>query len=292
MTARESTTQPIICCVGPSVAGQPTQFLLERAFEHARLHWKAISVEVEPDNFELVCQGMLAMGFQGLRFYDQFQQTAIQNLASSNLLASFVGSATSAGRIGHAWHVWENRGPAWFDLLSSLQASIICLHGDSIAVRSLFGKLVHSPIPWAWSHAPIQVREINSETVSSASPQAKLFEPGQLNLQEFAKQLGLEIVPEKLDSESAAQPVTRRLAIVTDEKALPNELADVFDQGGLEIIAPEKLTLDNQLSTRCIHRISAADLAVAAEAYDFAIWTGQTIDSSVLRDAYDEYCDF
>ena len=73
LTAHDSIAQPIICCVGPRIAGQPTQFLLERAFANLRLDWRALSVAVAPDRLGAACDGMLAMEFKGLRLFADFQ---------------------------------------------------------------------------------------------------------------------------------------------------------------------------------------------------------------------------
>ena len=45
----DSTLQPIVCCMGQPVAGNPTQFMMERAFAAAGLEWRYLTLEVPPD---------------------------------------------------------------------------------------------------------------------------------------------------------------------------------------------------------------------------------------------------
>jgi hypothetical protein len=57
--------------------------------------------------------------------------------------------------------------------------------------------------------------------------------------------------------------------------------------GGSQFIKQaEKLTPE----PACV--LSEVEQSIACEAYDFQRWTGQPINPALLRDAYDEYCDF
>ncbi len=293
MAARESTTQPIICCFGPSVAGQPTQFLLERAFEHSRLPWRAISVEVLPTNFKQVCEAMLAMGFQGLRFYGDFEQLAAEQLASSNQLSQFVGKATSAVRFGDQWTVWNNRGAGWMDLLQLHQATSIWLHGDSVENRSLATILLEGALSWIWTDAPRTVFEARIDEDLKAIVRTRVFETQSPPLAEqLAELLGINKPPADSNLTSLPSSAQPRIAVVSNQATIPTEFSSWLVEQNAELIASTQLKLPESLMASCVCKVSAADLAVAAEASDFKRWTDEPIDLTLLRDAYDEFCDF
>lgn len=61
----DSLLQEIVCCFGQPVAGNPTQFMMERAFVAAGLDWRYLTLEVPPDRLAAAVAGMKAMGFRG-----------------------------------------------------------------------------------------------------------------------------------------------------------------------------------------------------------------------------------
>lgn len=296
MAARESTTQPIICCIGASVAGQPTQFLLERAFDHLRLPWRALTVEFDAANFAQVCEAMLAMGFQGLRFYGDFEKLAVKLLAPVDSASQFIGQATSALKSGNQWSLWNNLGFSWLDLLKHHQATAVWLHGDSVENRSLLIALLQGSINWIWTNAPSAARDAVEVAVdASLKPiiQARVFDsaspPQAKQLREL---LGMEVNTTEPNAATTALSSTQRLAIISREPSLPKDFTSWLLEHSPEMICSSHLKLTDELAGRCVCDINASDIAVAAEASDFKRWTGQSIDSSILRDAYDEFCDF
>lgn len=300
MASKESTTQPIICCLGQSVAGQPTQFLLDRAFAALRLQWQALSVEVRPEKFSLVCEAMLEMGFRGLRFYEAIASVACPHLAKQSSLERFVGSSSSAISHEDRWQVWDSLGYGWIDLLKQNQVDALWLHGDSRTTRSLFAALVSSNLKWVWTEAPASLFTdevdlpdfVRGQVADRASADSvTLSKP----IQEL---LGCSLQPAGDDIET----LVSRLAIVTEQNQLPEaklpeaqrpeSLASQIALMNVQLITPSDLRLSESLAAIRFAQLSQADVAVAAELYDFQRWTGKTIDVSILRDAYDEYCDF
>jgi shikimate dehydrogenase len=60
--------QDIVSCMGQPVAGNPTQFMMERAFAAAGLEWRYLTLEVSPAQLPDAVRGMRAMGFRGGNF--------------------------------------------------------------------------------------------------------------------------------------------------------------------------------------------------------------------------------
>lgn len=57
--------QPIACVIGHPIAGNPTQFAIEKAFAAADLDWRFLSVDVAKKDLRDAIRGIRAMGFRG-----------------------------------------------------------------------------------------------------------------------------------------------------------------------------------------------------------------------------------
>lgn len=291
MASKESTTQPIICCLGQSVAGQPTQFLLDRAFAALRLQWQALSVEVRPEKLPLVCEAMLEMGFHGLRFYEAIASTACLHLANPSSLEMFVGFSSSAISHKDRWQVWDSLGYGWIDLLKQNQVNAVWLHGDSRTTRGLFAALQSSILKWVWTEAPASLltEEFHLPEIVRGQLADRVFIADSPSpLKPIHETLGCSL----LSGSEGMDPMVSRLAIVTGHQQLPEALANQIALMNVQLLTPSDLRLSESLAALRFAQLSQADIAVAAELYDFQRWTGKTVDVSILRDAYDEYCDF
>lgn len=295
MASKESTTQPIICCLGQSVAGQPTQFLLDRAFAALHLQWQALSVEVRPEKLALVCEATIEMGFHGLRFYEAIASIACPHLANPSSLERFVGFSSSAISQKDRWQVWDSLGYGWINLLKQNQVDALWLHGDSRTTRSLFAALATSNLKWVWTEAPASLLtdEVDLPDLVRGQVPVRAFADSVTLSKPIQELLGCSLQPtgDKIES------LVSRLAIVTDQHQLPEAplrepLANQIALMNVQLITPSNLRLPDSLAALRFAQLSQADVAVAAELYDFQRWTGKTIDVSILRDAYDEYCDF
>ena len=60
--------QDIVCCIGQPIAGNPTQFMMERAFEAEGLDWRYLTFEVPPESLADAVRGLRALGFRGANF--------------------------------------------------------------------------------------------------------------------------------------------------------------------------------------------------------------------------------
>ncbi len=73
-----SSLQEIIVCLGYPVAGNPTQFVMERAFQAAGVDSRCFTVDVPPDALESAVKGMNSMGFRGGVLADPHRSTVGQ----------------------------------------------------------------------------------------------------------------------------------------------------------------------------------------------------------------------
>jgi hypothetical protein len=293
MATSESTTQPIICCIGENVAGLPTQFMLERAFEALRMPWQALSVEINSEKFSLICEACLAMGFQGLRFYGALESLA--NQIGKGQLSSFVGSATSALRAVDQWQTWDNRGPAWLQTLgfedSSATMPSIWIHGSDTISKSVCAAILNldtkDSATWVWTGAPNELTSVEQPAIQTALANGRIVLSDQpINFERLQSLLNIG----STGASEATDPVA--LAVILPDATLSNQFADAFSNWNIRLTLPHDLKVPASISGLVDRRISQADIAVAGEAYDFFRWTKSRADLGLLRDAYDEYCDF
>ncbi|MFO1063131.1 MAG: hypothetical protein U0892_04570 [Pirellulales bacterium] len=283
----ETSVQPILCCIGDEVAGEPTQFLMERAFAAARLDWHVITVQVPADELTVAVAGIRAMRFSALRFLRSFQRTGPHELGATDDSLAYIGKATSAMRCGDLWIAWHNWGRGLIETLREslpLDQCLIWSIGDSPEVRSALVAAAESP-PAAWlrtgqinSDRPPDIALPATEEPIPESPTGMITILSERISQLGGSQRSLIYVGEAdsatLDVLAAAQPDQDcGLVLVSDLPGSRRKLSEHWKCGPTRVI-------------------SRSDLAVAAEAYDFRRWTERAPALETMRDAYEEYTDF
>jgi hypothetical protein len=284
--------------MGVTVAGLPTQFLMERAFASQGLDWRAITVEVAEDRFETAIQGIAAMNFVALRLFPTLEAQGAERFLTQGSLEHFVGSVTSAALCELQWDAWNHVGYAIERLVVRRVAweQCICwLHGNSVRTRSLVAALSTlevRPRALVWSNAP-QLDSatgpeklqwlLGSETptllMSSIEDSVAFLQSQFENVSD--ELLGMLVLADDMAPEIEAQVVEAIHMFACGTKIICSGSA-----------ALQALASNGQDDSEAVELLSQAELTIAAEAYDFQRWTGYEIDSNLLRDAYDEYCDF
>ena len=67
----DEALQEILCCIGYPVAGNPAQYVMEKAMADADLDLRYLTLEVSPENLGDAARGMRAMGFLGGHITDR-----------------------------------------------------------------------------------------------------------------------------------------------------------------------------------------------------------------------------
>lgn len=97
----DSPIQDIVCCMGQPVAGNPTQFMMERAFAAAELDWRYLTLEVPPEDLADGVRGMRAMGFRGGNLIIPHKVAAVQHLDKLTEAAELAGAVSCVYREGN-----------------------------------------------------------------------------------------------------------------------------------------------------------------------------------------------
>lgn len=86
--------------MGQPVAGNPTQFMMERAFAAAELDWRYLTLEVPADKLAAAMRGMRAMGFKGANFTIPHKVAVLEYLDELSPAAELMGAVNCVNRVG------------------------------------------------------------------------------------------------------------------------------------------------------------------------------------------------
>ncbi|MBW8883950.1 MAG: shikimate dehydrogenase [Planctomycetia bacterium] len=93
-------SQEFVCCLGHPVAGNPTQYMMEKAFAAAGLDWRYLTCEVPPEKLADAMRGLRALGFKGANFTIPHKVAVIQYLDSLSAAAELMGAVNCMNRVG------------------------------------------------------------------------------------------------------------------------------------------------------------------------------------------------
>jgi shikimate dehydrogenase len=96
----DSALQEIVCCMGQPVAGNPTQFMMEKAFGVAGLDWRYLTLEISPEQLPDAIRGMRAMRFRGGNFTIPHKVAVIPLLDGLSEAAELMGAVNCVNRVG------------------------------------------------------------------------------------------------------------------------------------------------------------------------------------------------
>lgn len=103
--------QDIVALFGCPAAGNPAQYLFERAIAEAGLDCRFLSVDVAVDRLEVALAGAAAMGFRGILLAGPLRVAAVP-LVSPSAACAFAGAVSLVERGGDGWiaHMTDGRG--------------------------------------------------------------------------------------------------------------------------------------------------------------------------------------
>ena len=100
--------EEIMCCLGPSLAGNPTQYVMEKSFQQLGLDARFLTLQVAADDLgDAVC-GMQAMGFRGALITGSFKREIVRLLDHLSDEAALIGTVNCVHRDSQDVLVGEN----------------------------------------------------------------------------------------------------------------------------------------------------------------------------------------
>ena len=264
--------QDILALFGCPAAGNPAQYLFERAIEAAGLDCRFLSFDVAPDRLAEALAGAAAMGFRGCLLSGPLRNAASPLVAALSPAATFTGAVTLVERqpAGFIGHVTDGRGAA--EALRS--------HLDLAGTRALI------------LGAAAGGRATALEVALAGAAEVLVCDPDAQRAEDLARSLA--------DLDVRATTGTLPAAAVVDVPATIDlvviEAGDV-KLGGLRgdlVVADLRLAARTSAAATqaaehgaCI--VSGIEIHAARAAIDFQMLTGTAADPDLLQDALDEF---
>lgn len=281
MATGSSSLQEVLCCLGQPVAGNPTQYMMEKALAAAGLDWRYLTFEVAPEKLADAVRGLKALGFRGANFTIPHKVAVLPLLDRLSPSAQLIGAVNCAVREGAGWRGENTEGRGFVQALrpladpAGLEVAILGAGGAARAIAvelALAGAarivIVNRTRARAQALADLLVQQtqVPAEAVALDGPYAV---PAEAGLVVNATSVGMG------DPEA-------RLPLAVDLLRPELIVADV-------VYNPPQTWLLETARQRGCRTLDGLSMLVNQAVLSFEIWTGQTPDATVMRDAVEEF---
>jgi shikimate dehydrogenase len=261
--------QEIVAVLATPAAGNPAQYLFERALTAAGLDWQVVTCDVAPERIAAAVAGAAAMGFRGCLLSGPVQELALPLVASASPAATFAGGVglLAESSSGFAGHMTEGRGvieavrlhadPAGRDVLvlgAGLAGRAAALE---LALAGVTSIAVTDPDPERAVRLAEDLAAVNAAAATPLAWQATL------------------VVPE---------PVGIVVRTIRDPLLLDGLRSDML----LAEIAADGEPPPEAVAAGCC-LVEGLEIRAVQAAIDFHTLTGREADVEMLREALDEY---
>ncbi len=267
--------------MGQPVAGNPTQYMMEKAFVAAGIDWRYLTLEVPPEQLADAVGGMRAMGFRGGNFTVPHKVAVVALLDGLSQAAEKIGAVNCVNSVDGKL-IGENTDGKGF--LQSLR-TVVDPAGKQIVVMGAGGAARAVAVELALAGAAAitivnRTRQRGQELVellaSKTSAAATLVEwqgeyavPAEADVLINATSIGL-------NDPTARVPV----AVATLRDGLV--VADV-------VFNPPLTRFLIEADERGCTTLDGLGMLVNQAVVGFEIWTGVTPDAAVMREALEEF---
>ncbi|HEY2894236.1 MAG TPA: shikimate dehydrogenase [Pirellulales bacterium] len=277
----QSPIQEIVAVFGQPVAGNPTQYMMEKAFAQVGLDWRYLTLEVAPAGLGDAVRGMRAMGFRGCNLTIPHKVAVIPLLDRLSEAAALMGAVNCVNRVGNEL-VGENTDGKGF--VQSLRASTdpagrnVVILGAGGAARAIA--------------VEVGLAGAAKITIVNRSPErgqelAALISDKLKVLGQFVRWEGAYEVPPETEVLINATSIGLgdedvRLPLVVKTLEPDMVVADV-------IFNPRDTRLLREARERGCQTIDGLGMLVNQAVIGFKIWTGVDPSADVMRDALEEF---
>ena len=274
--------QYVVACLGQPVAGNPTQYMMEKAFAAAGLDdWRYLTFEVPPGKLTDAMQGLRALGFKGANFTIPHKVAVIPHLDGLSQAAELMGAVNCVNRVGERL-IGENTDGKGF--VQSLR-EVCDPAGKRIAIIGAGGAARAIAVELGLSGAG-QIAIVNR----SADRGQQLVDLLRTRVKIAADLVPLQgdyFVPDVADILINATSIglgdaAARVPVAVDSLRKELIVADV-------IFNPPETWLVRTAKERGCRTIDGLGMLVNQAVISFKIWTGQSPDANVMRDALEEF---
>jgi shikimate dehydrogenase len=273
--------QEIVAVFGQPVAGNPTQYMMEKAFVDVGLDWRYLTLEVAPEKLEDAVRGMRAMGFRGCNLTIPHKVEVIQYLDRTSEAATLMGAVNCVNRVGDEL-IGENTDGKGFvqslrDVTDPADRDVVVLGAGgaarAIAVELALAGAAKITIVNRSQQRGEELATLIHEKVSVPTVYTQWEDdypvPPETEVIINATSIGLG------DAEA-------RVPIATDTLEADMVVADV-------IFNPPDTRFLRDARQRGCQTLDGLGMLVNQAVIAFGIWTGQDANAEVMRDALEEF---
>lgn len=267
--------------MGQPVAGNPTQYMLEKAFAAAGLDWRYLTLEVPPENLADAMRGMRGMGFKGGNFTIPHKVAVLAHLDGLSEAAELMGAVNCVNRVGDKLIGENTDGKGFLQSLRGIcepEGKRIVLLGAGGAARAIGVELGLAK--------PAEIIVVNRNEERGQSLVTLLADRVKVNAS-YVMWSGDYHVPEGTDVLINATSIglgdaNARVPIAVDSLTSNLVVADV-------IFNPPQTRLLRDATERGCKTLDGLGMLVNQGVISFRIWTGREPDPVVMREALEEF---
>ncbi len=275
------SVQPILVLLGHPIAGNPTQFMMERAFARHEMDWRYLSVEVLPEDLGDAVRGIRAMGFRGGHCADPHKEAILPLLDRLGEVARHTGAVNLLIREGRdlVGDNTEGRG-----LIESLRRRVdpagkrVVLLGAGRRARAVGVELALA--------RPAEIVVLHRDEAEGRALVELLQGP-----------LGANASLAVWDGEYPIGPDADAVISALDlpptdlDQPLPLDLGRLSPRATVADVSmdPPRTWLLGEAAERGAATIDGLEIFIQQSSIDFRLWTGLDPDVEAMRDAVEEF---
>jgi shikimate dehydrogenase len=276
-----ASLQKICACFGQPVAGNPTQFMMERAFAHHQLEWRYLTLEVAPEQLGDAIRGMRAMGIRGANITKPHKMAVLEHLDRLTEAAGLMGAVNCIDRAGNELIGENTDGKGFVQSLRSIAEPA----GKKVVILGAGGAARAIAVELALAGAA-EIR-IGNRSPQRGEELAELTRSKLKIASEFMPWEGDFSVPEGTDVLINATSIglfepQARVPVNRETLVPPMVVADV-------VFNPPETRLLRDAAERGCKTLDGLGMLVHQGAIAFKIWTGIEPDAALMRDSLEEY---
>jgi shikimate dehydrogenase len=261
--------QEIVAVLGSPAAGNPSQYLFERAFTAAGLDWRIITCDVATEKLAAAIAGIDALGFRGCLVGGPLRRPAISLVAGTSPTARFAGGIglverSSDGLIGH---------------MTDGQATVEAIRGHVDPADR------HAVIVGAG----LTGRAVALELAMAGTAGVLVVDPDESRSKKLVEDLGgLQAAPAEWIPSEAVLSIPTHAAIVVNTIPTTSAFEGLRPDLVFADATPKGLPLQALNAAGCciVDNLEIRSLQAAIE---FRMFTGLDADIDLVKEALDEY---
>lgn len=261
--------QEMIAVLASPAAGNPSQYLFERAIQAAGLDWQVITCDVPPERIAEAIAGALAMGFRGCLISGPLRERALPLVAAASPAAAFAGGVglLAESPDGFVGHMTDGRG-----VIEAVRS-----HADPAGREVLV------------LGAGLAGRAVALEMALAGVAGVTVADPDAERAAALVRDLGgLDAAPARAIEWSDPLVVPEAVTIVVRAALAPVVFAGLRSDVLLAEIAAEADPPPEAAAAGCC-LVEGLEIRAVQAAIDFQTLTGLAPDVEMLREALDEY---